>query len=95
MTYNLQFHPDALKEWSKLDPSVKNQFKKKLAERLAQPRVASAQISGGQDLYKIKLAATGYRMVYKVFDDVVVVLVLAVGKREGNLAYKKALARNR
>jgi mRNA interferase RelE/StbE len=29
MIYNLQFHPLALKEWEKLDASVRAQFKKK------------------------------------------------------------------
>jgi mRNA-degrading endonuclease RelE of RelBE toxin-antitoxin system len=41
MTYKLDFHPDALKEWGKLDESVKGQFKKKLKERLEQPEVPS------------------------------------------------------
>jgi len=27
MTYNLDFHPDALKEWGKLGETVKGQFK--------------------------------------------------------------------
>jgi len=28
MTYNLEFHPLALKEWKKLAPSIQQQFKK-------------------------------------------------------------------
>jgi len=34
MNYKLAFHPDALAEWRKLDATVSEQFKKKLAERL-------------------------------------------------------------
>ena len=34
MTYKLKFLPAALKEWKKLAPTIKTQFKKKLAERL-------------------------------------------------------------
>ncbi len=93
MTYNLDFHPDAHKEWQKLDESIKNQFKKKLKERLENPKIAKARISGGGDLYKIKLATTGYRLVYKVIDDTITVYVLSAGKRQGNVAYKKALER--
>ncbi len=94
MTYSLEFHPDALREWRKLDESIKHQFKKKLKERLEHPRVTRASISGGKDIYKIKLAALGYRLVYKVVDSTVTVYVLSVGKREDNLAYITALIRN-
>jgi mRNA interferase RelE/StbE len=39
MTYNLEFKPKALKEWSKLGSTIKEQFKNKLKERLENPRV--------------------------------------------------------
>jgi mRNA interferase RelE/StbE len=94
MTYNLDFHPEALKEWRKLDEGIKNQFKKKLKERLEHPRVPKARISGGSDLYKIKLTALGYRLVYKVVEDTITVCVLSAGKRQDNAAYKKALERS-
>jgi len=64
MSYELGFHPDALKEWRRLDSTVREQFKKKLAERLVNPRVPSAQLSGRQNRYKIKLRTVGYRLVY-------------------------------
>jgi mRNA interferase RelE/StbE len=93
MTYKLAFHPDALAEWRKLDGSVATQFKKKLKERLEQPRVEAARVSGGGDLYKVKLRALGYRLVYQVDEGIVTVLVLSVGKRERNAAYQAALLR--
>jgi len=49
MTYKLRFHELALTEWNKLDGSIKSQFKKKLAERLEQPRVKSSALSGMKD----------------------------------------------
>ena len=40
MNYELAIHPDAEKEWAKLDGSIKRRFKEKLAsERLKHPRV--------------------------------------------------------
>ncbi len=93
MTYELEFHPSALTEWGKLDGSVRKQFKSKLTERLAQPHVPAARVSGGLCLYKIKLRTAGYRLVYQVQDERVVVLVLSVGKRERNAAYQAALGR--
>lgn len=93
MTYELAFKKSALKEWKKLNPSVRDIFKKKLTERLKNPHVPSAAISGGSNLYKIKLRQLGYRLVYSVSDATVTVTVLAVGKRNRNDVYDLALSR--
>ncbi len=45
------------------------------------------------DCYKIKLRSVGYRLVYRVYDDRIVVQVIAVGKRERNEVYKAAAGR--
>ena len=88
MNYSLHFHELALKEWKKLDASIREQFKKKLAERLQQPRISS---SGLCDCYKIKLRSIGYRLVYKVDDGILFVTVISIGKRERLEAYRQAL----
>ncbi|MCK7576059.1 MAG: type II toxin-antitoxin system RelE/ParE family toxin [Chromatiales bacterium] len=93
MSYELAFHPEALKEWSKLDATVRTQFKKKLAERLRNPRVPAAQLTGRSDRYKIKLRTVGYRLVYEVRDAELIVLVVAVGKRERHAVYQAAMKR--
>lgn len=93
MTYSLAFRESALKEWKKLDPPIREQFKKKLAERLARPRVESARLSGMPDCYKIKLKSAGFRLVYQVEDKTVTVVVVAVGRRERNFVYKIAVKR--
>ena len=93
MIYSLQFHELALKEWKKLDTSIREQFKKKLIERLQQPRVPSSALSGMRDCYKIKLRSIGYRLVYKVDDDILFVTVISIGKRERLEAYRQALRR--
>jgi len=95
MTYKLKFIPTALKEWKKLDPYLQSQFKKKLKERLNEPHVSSCRLSGFENHYKIKLRSSGYRLVYEVSDEEICVLVIAVGKRERNLVYKKARKRKR
>jgi mRNA interferase RelE/StbE len=82
MIYKLRFHELALTEWQKLDGSVRKPLKKKLGERLENPRVPSAALSGMADCCKIKLKGVGYRLVYRVEDDVLFVTVIAVGKRE-------------
>lgn len=90
MSYSLEFKESALKEWQKLDATLRGQFKKKLAERLIRPRVASARLSGMIDCYKIKLKNAGYRLVYQVDDKRIVVIVVAVGKRENLAVYRSA-----
>ena len=93
MNYKLRFHELALTEWQKLDGSVRKPLKKKLAERLDNPRVPSAALSGMADCYKIKLRGVGYRLIYRVEDDVLFVTVIAVGKREKNQVYQVAQGR--
>lgn len=92
-TYRLEFLSSALKEWRKLGATVRNQFAKKLDERLAAPRVPSARLSEFPDCYKIKLRKAGYRLVYRVDDDRIVVIVIAVGRREHNETYRTAAGR--
>ena len=93
MSYELEFLKDAWKEWEKLEPSLKASFKKKLAERLANPRVEAARLRQLPDCYKIKLQRPGYRLVYQVEDQRLIVLVVAIGKRERNLVYDAAAKR--
>jgi len=93
MLYELVFHPSALQEWGKLDSSLRDQFKKKLQERLVNPRVPAAKLSGQKDRFKIKLRNAGYRLVYEVRDTELLVVVVAVGKRERNTVYKAAAQR--
>ncbi len=92
-SYRLRFHKLALKEWKKLDSTLRDQFKKKLAERLENPRVPSAALSGMPDCYKIKLRTVGYRLVYRVDKGILYVTVIAVGKREKLGAYRSAKGR--
>lgn len=93
MTYRLRFHTCALAEWRQLDGSVRTQFKKKLQERLAQPRIPSAALASMPNCYKIKLRAAGYRLVYRVDDDIVFVTVISIGLRDKHEAYTRAQAR--
>jgi mRNA interferase RelE/StbE len=93
MNYRLKFLPTALKEWKKLDNTIQAKLKKKLIERLKSPHLTSSRLFGFKNHYKIKLRASGYRLVYEVIDEEIYVLVIAIGKREENLVYKKACKR--
>ena len=93
MTFSLEFDQRALKEWQKLGDTVRQQFKKKLAEILINPRVEANRLRDLPDCYKIKLRRAGYRLIYQVIDQEVVVFVVAVDKRENDAAYDKAQER--
>ena len=93
MTYRLKFIPAAKKEWDKLAEPLKKQFKNKLAERLKNPHVPSARLRGYDTVYKIKLRTAGYRLAYEVIDDDILIYVLAIGKRDKNMIYKKLASR--
>ncbi|QIW15643.1 addiction module toxin RelE [Pasteurellaceae bacterium RH1A] len=93
MTYAIEFIPSAEKEFRKLDLSLRKQFVEKLKERAQAPRVPSAKLHGMKDCYKIKLRNAGYRLVYQVIEERIVVKVISVGKREGNAVYTKAQSR--
>ena len=88
-SYKLQFLPQALKEWRKLDPAIQCQLKKKLRERLLDPPVPASRLRGFDNVYKIKLRASGYRLVYQVKDDQLIVLVIAIARREHSEVYKR------
>ena len=87
MIYNLDFKPKALKEWNKLHSALQVQFKKKLKERIQNPRVPKDKLSGFNNIYKIKLRSSGFRLVYEVQDEQILILVLGIGKRENNAIY--------
>ncbi|WP_250189835.1 type II toxin-antitoxin system RelE family toxin, partial [Escherichia coli] len=69
MTYTVKFRDDALKEWLKLDKVIQQQFAKKLKKCSENPHIPSAKLRGIKDCYKIKLRASGFRLVYQVIDD--------------------------
>jgi len=93
-TYSIEFHVLALKEWKKLDHSIQQQLKRLLEKRICNPHTPSARLHGDlANFYKIKLKAQGYRLVYEVIDSKLVIIVIAVGKRDRSEIYYTASKR--
>jgi mRNA interferase RelE/StbE len=87
-TYRLKFTLAALAEWKALDGSVKETFRKLLKKRMLQPHLPGSALKGPLiGCYKIKLRQQGYRLIYTVQDEVLIVLVLTISKRENNAVY--------
>ncbi|EPQ1205670.1 type II toxin-antitoxin system RelE family toxin [Acinetobacter baumannii] len=82
MTYELEFAKTALKKFDKLNPQIAEQFIRKLEAILENPKIPKNKLRGSTDIYKIKLRSVGYRLVYQVIDDRIVVLVLNVDRRD-------------
>jgi mRNA interferase RelE/StbE len=92
--YRLQFVPSAWAEWQALDGSVKEPLRKLLKKRLDNPHVPGGELHGAlSGFYKIKLRKQGYRLVYGVEDDILMVMVMAVDKREDASVYESAMVR--
>ena len=94
-TYSLEFLLEAKKEYDRLDKSIQLQLLKKLRSRLSEPRVSADKLRGMADCYKIKLRASGIRLVYEVIDRRLVITVIAIGRRENDAVYDSAKKRIR
>ena len=93
MTYKLKFKKQALREWQKLDDHLRSQLKKKLMTILDCPCRSESRLFGSDNRYKIKLRNAGYRLVYKVRKKEIVIVVVAVGRRDRGAIYKTAAKR--
>lgn len=65
--------------------TVRGDFLAGLRRQAAQSAIPASQLRGSSNRTKIKLRAAGYRLVYEVRDHELLVLVVAVGKRERNV----------
>ena len=65
----------------------------KLVSVLLDPKVEANRLHSLPDCYEIKLRSSGYRSVYQVIDQEVVVFVVAIDKREREQVYHKAAER--
>ena len=92
----LRFDEDALKEYQRIETSAQRAFKKKLEKLVSgkeMPSPAHALHGFPRGYYKIKLRRAGLRLVYHYDGQNLVILVIAVGKRERNIVYEVARAR--
>ncbi|MEE4639783.1 MAG: type II toxin-antitoxin system RelE/ParE family toxin [Wenzhouxiangella sp.] len=89
--YRLLFHRAARKEWDKLPPDIRSRFKTKLARLLdgSETPTPANRLSGAPDLFKIKLRQAGYRLAYKLDRGELIIVVVAVGKRERDRVYRQ------
>lgn len=80
MTYQIDLAPAAIRQLRKLDPVARRRVQAAIELLAAEPRPAAAKkLVGGAGEWRVR---TGdYRIVYEIHDQVLVVLVLALGHR--------------
>lgn len=80
MTYRIEIAPAAARQLRKLDPVARRRVQAVVELLSHEPRPTNAQkLVGGDGEWRVR---TGdYRIVYEIHDDVLMVLVVAVGHR--------------
>jgi mRNA interferase RelE/StbE len=80
MTYRIQLAPAAVRQLRKLDPTARRRIQAAIELLADQPRPSGAKkLVGGDGEWRVR---TGdYRIVYEIRDEVLLVLVVAVGNR--------------
>lgn len=92
--YKVYCAESAYKDWTKLNHSVRLKFIKKLQKLVVCPRIEGNRLSGElSDCYKIKLRRDGFRLVYQVIDEKIILMIWAVDKRDKQKAYEVAIHR--
>ncbi|MGI8722747.1 MAG: type II toxin-antitoxin system RelE family toxin [Geodermatophilaceae bacterium] len=83
MSYVIEWKPLARNEIRKLDPTVRRRVIEAVTALGAEPRPpGSVTLTGSSGWRRIRIG--GYRVIYDVRDDALVVLILRVGSR-GNV----------
>lgn len=80
MTYRIEVAPAVVRQLRKLDPAARRRIQAAIELLAEHPRPQGARkLVGGDGEWRVR---TGdYRIVYEVHDDVLLVLVVAVGHR--------------
>lgn len=80
MTYRVTLAPAAARHLRKFDPPIRRRIQATLELLADNPRPpAATQLAGGSGEWRVRTG--NYRVVYEIEDDVLLVLVLAVGHR--------------
>ncbi len=92
--YKILFHPEARKEFERLDGSVKKLVSKQLIKLQESPYLgdnlgnrAGMDLTGFRKMYVYKKKI---RVVYRIYENKLIILIVAIGDREEMAVYKDA-----
>jgi mRNA interferase RelE/StbE len=80
MTYKVQFAPRAERHLSRLPIGVQENLVRRAEDLAANPRPTGARkLTGYENRWRVRVG--NYRIIYEIRDDILIVLVVAVGHR--------------
>ena len=80
MSYKVEILKGALKQLKKLSPELQERIQVKIDNLAIEPRTNGAKkLKGKENAYRIRVGE--YRVIYDIFDDILVVNVIEVGHR--------------
>ncbi len=95
--YKILFHPEARKEFNKLDGSIRKVVLKQIAKLKDNPALgeklghkAGLDLTGYRKMYAYKKKI---RIVYRIHEGKLLIFIVAVGKREDMSVYQSAFER--
>ncbi|MDQ2845173.1 MAG: type II toxin-antitoxin system RelE/ParE family toxin [Actinomycetota bacterium] len=77
--YRIELRPAAVRALRKLDPQVRRRVQGAIAVLAQDPRAPGARALQGRPGLRVRVG--GYRIIYMVEDDVLLVVVVRVGQR--------------
>jgi mRNA interferase RelE/StbE len=75
----VEFLPSAARDLARLEPSVQRRVARRIDQLAADPRGGSIKLRGAADIWRAR--AGDYRILYRIEDDRLVVLVMKIGHR--------------
>lgn len=97
MAWRVELTEDAERDFAALDGSLRRLARKKLAQLEENPTIGEKLHNRpGCDLrgyYKLYFNGTRYRIVYRMENDVLVVMIIGIGKRAHGAVYKMVAGR--
>jgi mRNA interferase RelE/StbE len=93
MSFAIQFIPEAAKDYTSLDGSIKKQVNEKI-DKLKENPFLGETLGNKNDIdlagyYKIYIAKKTYRIVYRIIkDEIEIVEIWGIGKRDKMKIYK-------
>ncbi|MCC5608555.1 type II toxin-antitoxin system RelE/ParE family toxin [Nostoc sp. CHAB 5834] len=80
MSYKVEISKGALKQLKKLSPELQERIQVKIDDLAIEPRPNGVKkLKCKENVYRIRLGE--YRIIYDIFDDILVVNVVEVGHR--------------
>jgi mRNA interferase RelE/StbE len=97
MAWRIELTEDAERDFAALDGSLRKLVRKKLAKLEENPNIgeelhnrAGCNLRG---YYKLYFSGTRYRIVYRIENDILVVLIIGIGQRAHGAVYRMVAAR--